>query len=457
MPDTLHLDPAAHEIMCGQATHYPCCQRWRQSESFHDGRSRLLSRVLFLALATIVGGVADGFGQEEPVPQQDFERSELLEALDALRSDVIGICESYVLVHDELSSLVPQLLPLEVKVQRLRQAVASGERAITEKQRLISTVQRNLQTYRGGPRSRSQVDWTNASALNAIQKMSSEIAAMQAALQPARMELGGEEQSLARLMTLQAEAQAKADAIYVRLNEILQPPWKCAAEKSAWMKQVHVDHSQIPEFGLVLAWLLFFEGKNREVTEVLDSVDRAVGLPLNRSKVDLQWELVYLGLLTGEGGGATSRLVRFTKGWPRYHRIPHLQALVAVSGQRLTTAKTKYQTALGRRDAERDVALNSDAAWFFAAAPREGLRDPGVAQRCIDRVEACSEGGTWKTWRARAAVLADEERWGEAMECLETARTMCPKAERSDVDRQYKAYVSKEVFNGFSEDGTADE
>lgn len=99
------------------------------------------------------------------------------------------------------------------------------------------------------------------------------------------------------------------------------------------------------------------------------------------------------------------------------------------------------------RDANPSLSLAAEYAWFKAANPNDGLRDPVEANKAIQQVLAAGRGPLWKALRAQAAVLAADGRWDDAIKTLDSAAQQAPLLFADDIAAQRAAYVKREFFS----------
>jgi hypothetical protein len=92
------------------------------------------------------------------------------------------------------------------------------------------------------------------------------------------------------------------------------------------------------------------------------------------------------------------------------------------------------------------VEIAAEYAWLKAAVPVDRLRDNAVAGKAIEEVFAANRGPQWKAWRARAANLAAEKKWDEAVQAVETANMQAPLIYAGELDRQRKDYLTQKPY-----------
>ena len=369
------------------------------------------------------------------------------ESLVKLKEDLVVLADQRSKLQQEFWAVAEQILPLQVKAKQLTQTIASGEKAIREKTQLMATIQRNRQSGRmSNAIPLGAVESANASAFVTMQALSNEVGAMRTLMQPTKNELGSIQQELSQKSVRRAALTTQLVAAYERWRTLLCPVHEHVAEKAAFLKEIYGRHADIPEVGLWLAWLLYCDGHREDAISSLDSVDRVISTPVSVAVADTYWDFVYLSLVVDAGDAAATRLVRFGKAWPKHPRLAHLQAVAALNDEKWTIAKSKFTIALQRKGMERDMLLNSDAAWFFLAAPVEGLQNATLASKCIDRLQESGAGGLYNAWRASSAMAAREHDWDKATEMLEKARECSPSSVRHEIDSQMKAYMARQQY-----------
>jgi hypothetical protein len=349
-------------------------------------------------------------------------------------------------LQSDFSTNAEQLIPLQTQALRLQQEVQKSERAIVQKVALMAQVQRNIQPRYSNQMSSAQLEANNHSAVAAINQMSNEVLAMRTAMQPVRDELGRVQQEITQHKVRRSALEAQLSAMHGRWAVVLSPEHVNAGEKASYLRAIHGRHAEVPEVGLWLACLLFYDGRKDEAAMTLDAVDRVVSSPATICLLDSKWEFVYLSLTIDKSDIARSRFERFFKAWPKHPQNEHLRAMVAIRDGNFSVAKTNFVAALKRKGSDRNVLLNSDAAWFFSAAPRESIRDKSLAQTCADRALEWRRVGAYKALRASAAIAAREHDWEAAKKCLEDAKTCAPKPLLDDIQTQFEAYAAETQF-----------
>jgi tetratricopeptide (TPR) repeat protein len=92
------------------------------------------------------------------------------------------------------------------------------------------------------------------------------------------------------------------------------------------------------------------------------------------------------------------------------------------------------------------IQIAAEYAWLKAAVPVDRLRDNAAAGKAIEEVFATDRGPQWKAWRARAANLAEENKWDDAVKAVETATIQAPLIYADELDRQRKSYADKKKY-----------
>ena len=92
------------------------------------------------------------------------------------------------------------------------------------------------------------------------------------------------------------------------------------------------------------------------------------------------------------------------------------------------------------------IEIAAEYAWLKAAVPVDRLRDNAAAVKAIEEVFATDRGPQWKAWRARAANLAEENKWDDAVKAVETATIQAPLIYAEELDRQRKDYLAKKPY-----------
>ena len=157
-------------------------------------------------------------------------------------------------------------------------------------------------------------------------------------------------------------------------------------------------------------------------------------------------DFVYASLMVGNGPDAR-RCIRFIeKKWPNDPAVQHIQALCETEENDFSKAAELYRKALKAKETQYRGLLCGDAAWLFAAVPVDRLRNPKLAEDCIDEALRISRNRSWKAWRAKSVLHADANEWEEAKECLHRAMADGPKILDAAFREQCAAYSDKKTY-----------
>jgi tetratricopeptide (TPR) repeat protein len=88
----------------------------------------------------------------------------------------------------------------------------------------------------------------------------------------------------------------------------------------------------------------------------------------------------------------------------------------------------------------------ADFAWLLAAAPVESIRDPQRASEAVTEAMTSQQGPQWLAWRAKAALLAGQGRWDDAINALDRAANQAPLVLADELERQRKQYEARENY-----------
>ena len=376
-------------------------------------------------------------------------------AMQQVKKDLFALAEERAALQADFCSVAEQLIPLTNQAERLKQELQKSEQAIRQKTTLMARLQGSpyprafsSRVEANGRRSEvdEQVVANNQNMIGAINQISNEVLAMRTAMQPLQQEFRRVQAEISQHNAHRAALETQLSAMYERWRIVLTPIHENAADKALYLREIYGRHAEVPEAGLWLACIFFYCGDTGEAARVLDAVDRVVSSPASVCLLQTKWDFVYLSLLIDSSKVAKGRFVRFFNAWPKHPQIGHLQAMVAVRDGNYSVAKTKLVAAVKSKSSERNVLLNSDAAWFLAAAPRQSLRDDSLAGMCLDRVFEWQKDGSYNAFRAKAALAAQNEDWEAAKKHLEDARTCAPKSLLSEIEKQFEAYEANEQF-----------
>lgn len=375
-------------------------------------------------------------------------------ALQQVKTDLFALAGERAALQADFYSTAEQLIPLTNQATRLQQELQKSEQAIRQKTTLIAQLQASprpgVYSSRVGANGQRILDGevvtNNQNLITAINEISNEVLAMRTAMQPAQQELRRVQAEISQHNAHRAALETQLSSMYERWGIVLSPIHEHSSEKALYLREIYGRHAEVPEVGLWLACLCFYCGDTGEAARALDAVDRVVSSPASVCLLQSKWDFVYLSLMIDSSNAAKGRFARFFKAWPKHPQIGHLQAMVALRDGNYSVAKTKLVAAVKSKGSERNVLLNSDAAWFLAAAPKQSLRDDSLAAMCVDRVFEWQKDGSYNAFRARAALAAQSEDWEAAKKHLEGARTSAPKSLLEDIEKQFEAYEAEEQF-----------
>ena len=377
----------------------------------------------------------DGDGEHEKNTTADGARPPI--ALDA---DQVGLLLAELIskraaVQAEAAATMALITPRRTRSEHLRQQIAAGEQAINAKTQQIV----NLQRIRGNREFAAEKEAQ-------ISVLANDINILRTAIQPLVQEQVDLLQQIATYVARLDVSIKQAAVSYPQWQVVLSPFGLHYDTKSAYLTEAVGQHPDIPEFSLWLAWLLWHGGDEDAAVRTLTNVWRLLSAPAAIAPPEILADFVYMSLTIEPQELATSRLVVLKKQFPKYQRIPYLEAMDRIRKKQWPSAKEKFLAALRRDGAEKDVDLNSDAALFFACAPVPALQDEERAAECISQVVARLPKGTCNSLRAQAALHASADEWDKALECLRKAAPAAAKPLVDGIKDQEECYENKEIY-----------
>ena len=204
-----------------------------------------------------------------------------------------------------------------------------------------------------------------------------------------------------------------------------------------------------PECRLYRALLYILAGNVKGAREDLEFVDEAIVRGKEPLLGSTAIDFVYGSLMLGDGPAARRCLANAQKKTPNDPILQHIQALCEMAENDFTKAADLIRAALRatKRGTRRDrILLCSDAAWLFAAAPSDQVRNPKLAEDHAAEAIREKSGKAWQAWRAQAVLQADEGRWGDAERSLAEARKSAPLVLADEIDAQMQAIKARQPY-----------
>jgi hypothetical protein len=97
------------------------------------------------------------------------------------------------------------------------------------------------------------------------------------------------------------------------------------------------------------------------------------------------------------------------------------------------------------RGADR-IEVLTEYAWLKAACDVGRIRDNKASEETLNDSFEAGTGAQWKAWRARAANLAADEKWEEAIRAVDTATRQAPLLLADELSRQRRAYEQRKGY-----------
>lgn len=149
-------------------------------------------------------------------------------------------------------------------------------------------------------------------------------------------------------------------------------------------------------------------------------------------------------ILLGDGDRATKVRNALKKNFPNDPGLLVLESKVYMYKSLFSDAKRNYDKLLD--NGAQQPAVMAELAWLLSAAPVDSIRDPKRASDAVDQAMASGQGPQWLAWRARAALFANEGKWGDALKALDQAARQAPLLLGEEIERQRKQYELKEPY-----------
>lgn len=204
-----------------------------------------------------------------------------------------------------------------------------------------------------------------------------------------------------------------------------------------------------PECRLYRALLHILAGNATDAREDLEFVDQVLVHGKEPLLTSTAIDFVYGSLMLGDGPAARRCLAEAQKRSPNDPILQHIQALCEMAENDFTKAADLIRAALRatKRGTRRDrILLCSDAAWLFAAAPNDQVRNPKLAEDHAAEAIQGKSGKAWQAWRAQAVLQADEGLWEDAERSLAEARKSAPLVLVDEIDAQMQAIKERQAY-----------
>jgi tetratricopeptide (TPR) repeat protein len=130
----------------------------------------------------------------------------------------------------------------------------------------------------------------------------------------------------------------------------------------------------------------------------------------------------------------------------RHPGVRLYEAMVFANKSMFSEAVSELEKVMANTEGLHRPTVTAEYAWLRAANPVERLRDKDAAAKAVEETLAASSGPQWKAWRARAALLAAEGRWDDAVASVDKAVLQAPLLFSDELERQRKSYEKKELY-----------
>ncbi|MFM8707947.1 MAG: tetratricopeptide repeat protein, partial [Planctomycetia bacterium] len=191
---------------------------------------------------------------------------------------------------------------------------------------------------------------------------------------------------------------------------------------------------------LYRAMLFILAGKSQEAIADLEHAEDLLVDDNEITTPPIAIDFVYASLMAGQGSRARRYLRAAENRWPNDPVIQHIQALCEMNENSFSTAAELFRKALKKSRTSNRAQLCGDAAWLFAAAPAEGIRNEKMARETADEALRASEEHSWTAWRALSVLHADAGQWKAAEDCLRRAAEKSPLLLAADLEEQLATY-----------------
>jgi serine/threonine protein kinase len=210
-----------------------------------------------------------------------------------------------------------------------------------------------------------------------------------------------------------------------------------------------LDSPDFPECHLYRAMLFILAGNIDDARADLAIVDDTLIKGPEPVLPSTAIDYVYANLMVGDGLAARRCLAVAQKHAPNDPILQHVQALCEIAENNYTKASQLFRAALrttkNRRQRERAL-LCSDAAWLFAAAPNDQVRNAKLAEENAAEAIATGSAKAWQAWRARAVLAADEQDWLAAEQSLEKAAATVPLVLADELESHESAIAARKPY-----------
>lgn len=197
---------------------------------------------------------------------------------------------------------------------------------------------------------------------------------------------------------------------------------------------------------LYRAMLFILAGKPVEAIADLDHAEDLLADDGQITTPPIAIDFVYASLMAGQGPRARRYLRTAEQRWPNDPVIQHIQALCEMNENSYSTAADLFRKALRKGRSSNRAQLCGDAAWLFAAAPADGIRNEKLARANVDEALAATGERSWTAWRALSVLNADAGDWGAAEDCLLRATENSPLVLAGELEDQLAGYRAGKTF-----------
>ena len=197
---------------------------------------------------------------------------------------------------------------------------------------------------------------------------------------------------------------------------------------------------------LYRAMLFILAGKPNEAIADLEHAEDLLVDDDQITPPPIAIDFVYASLMAGQGLHARRYLRAAEKRWPNDPVIQHIQALCEMNENSFSTAADLFRKALKKSRSGNRAQLCGDAAWLFAAAPADGIRNEKLARDNVEEALRATEDKSWAAWRALSVLHADAGNWRAAEDCLRRATENSPLLLAADLEEQLAAYRAEKTY-----------
>jgi tetratricopeptide (TPR) repeat protein len=370
----------------------------------------------------------------------DKEIARLRDTMSALLKAHAELLRTVRDCQDEVVTLQPQYNRLTVEVRLAEQQVYQGQASL---QSVVSRRQQEEQNS-GDKRNDALIQQLLANEAN-LQRQISLVQSRGAALVTNLQTVGGK---LEAALNEGRRATASLQSQRNQCGGLITPTVRddLIRDRIAILNEALASSPDFVECLIFRASLLAFDGDESGAIADLSQAEPLLLKPHPGVSPMVAVDFVYVSLLVGRGQ-QSRKLIRFIeKTWPNEPAVQHIRALCEANQNNFSTAASSFRRALQAEQSIDRSQLCGDAAWFFAASPVENSRNPTRARDCAEEALRLTGGKSWQSWRAMAALHADDGDWDKASECMDRVFSEGPKVLHREFDQQAASYKAHEPY-----------